>query len=108
MAAESNLRKLCKVSCTVYYSISPHPARRDQSGGGGLQEEIQYDKGFVQTRVDTEKMCLRVSYNEDGVWHNDVEQVPLPDSVFDTSNKVSRVSRPKEAMDVEEGESVQG
>jgi len=42
------------------------------------------------------------------VWHNDVEVVPLPDSVYDLSNKVSRVSKAKEAMEVDAGESVQG
>jgi hypothetical protein len=65
-------------------------------------------KGFVQTRIDTEKMCIKVSYNDNGVWHNDVEVVPLPDSVYDTSNKVSRVPKAKEAMEVDAGESVQG
>jgi hypothetical protein len=103
-SAESNLRKLCKVSCTTPY----HSTLRDVIKKVVEDCKQKLGKGFVQTRIDTEKMCIKVSYNDNGVWHNDVEVVPLPDSVYDTSNKVSRVPKAKEAMEVDAGESVQG
>jgi hypothetical protein len=54
-------------------------------------------------------MVLKVSYRHNGVWHNDVEQVPLPDSVYDLTNKVTRVVPPSpEGMDTDGGDSVQG
>ena len=54
-------------------------------------------------------MTLRVSYRQDGVWHNDVDRVPLPDSVLDLTHKVSRhVSSKPEGMDMDVGDSTQG
>ncbi len=60
IAAEQNLRKLCKVSCTTPY-------------------------------------------------HNDVEKIPLPDSFFDLTHKVSRhVPSKPEGMDLDVRDSTQG
>jgi hypothetical protein len=73
------------------------------------EAKVKYKNTFVQTRVDVENMALRVSYRQEGVWHNDVDRIPLPDSVLDLTNKVSkRVSSKPEGMDMDVGDSVQG
>jgi hypothetical protein len=97
MTAEQNLRKLCKVSCTVPY----HSTLRDFMKKAMEEAKVKYKNTFVQTRVDVENMALRVSYRQEGVWHNDVDRIPLPDSVLDLTNKVSkRVSSKPEGMDI--------
>jgi len=64
---------------------------------------------YVQTRLDVDNMELKVSYRKDGIWYNDVEKLPLPDSVFDLTHKVSkRVMSAPEGMDTDGGDSVQG
>jgi hypothetical protein len=105
MTAEQNLRKLCKVSCTTPY----HSTLRDVMRKTMEEAKAKYDNSFVQTRVDVENMTLRVSYRQDGVWHNDVDRIPLPDSVFDLTHKVSRhVPSKPEGMDMDGVDSVQG
>jgi hypothetical protein len=105
MTAEQNLRKLCKVSCTTPY----HSTLRDFMKKTMEEAKVKYKNSFVQTRVDVENMTLRVSYRQDGVWHNDVDRIPLPDSVLDLTHKVSRhVPSKPEGMDMDVGDSVQG
>jgi hypothetical protein len=105
MMAEQNLRKLCKVSCTTPY----HSTLRDVMKKTMEEAKAKYKNSFVQTKVDVENMTLRVSYRQDGVWHNDVDRVPLPDSVLDLTHKVSRhVPSKPEGMDMEVGDSAQG
>jgi hypothetical protein len=105
MMAEQNLRKLCKVSCTTPY----HSTLRDVMKKTMEEAKAKYKNSFVQTKVDVENMTLRVSYRQDGVWHNDVDRVPLPDSVLDLTHKVSRhVSSKPEGMDMDVGDSAQG
>ncbi len=74
---------------------------------------MKYKNSYIQTKVDVENMCLKVSYRQDGVWYNNVDVLDLPDSVLDLSNKVSRVkttnlSSQHEGMDTGEGDSLQG
>jgi hypothetical protein len=105
MTAEQNLRKLCKVSCTTPY----HSTLQDVMKKTMEEAKAKYKNSFVQTRVDVENMTLRVSYRQDGVWHNDVDRIPLPDSVLDLTHKVSRhVPSKPEGMDMDVGDSVQG
>jgi hypothetical protein len=105
IAAEQNLRKLCKVSCTTPY----HSTLRDVMKKTMEEAKSKYKNSFVQTRVDVENMTLRVSYRQDGIWHNDVEKIALPDSVFDLTHKVSRhVPSKPEGMDLDVGDSTQG
>jgi hypothetical protein len=105
MTAEQNLRKLCKVSCTTPY----HSTLRDFMKKTMEEAKAKYKNSFVQTRVDVENMTLRVSYRQDGVWHNDVDRILLPDSVLDLTHKVSRhVPSKPEGMDMDVGDSVQG
>jgi hypothetical protein len=105
IAAEQNLRKLCKVSCTIPY----HSSLRDVMRRTMTECKAKYKDSYIQTRLDTDKMMLKVSYRHNGVWYNDVEQVPLPDSVYDLTNKVTRVVLPSpEGMDTDGGDSVQG
>jgi hypothetical protein len=69
------------------------------------EAKVKYKNTFVQTRVDVENMALWVSYRQEGVWHNDVDRIPLPDSVLDLTNKVSkRVSSKPEGMDMDVGD----
>ena len=105
IAAEQNLRKLCKVSCTTPY----HSTLRDVMKKTMEEAKSKYKNSFVQTRVDVENMTLRVSYRQDGIWHNDVEKIALPDSVYDLTHKVSRhVPSKPEGMDLDVGDSTQG
>ena len=71
--------------------------------------KAKYKDSYIQTRLDTDKMTLKVSYRNNGIWYNDVETVELPDSVYDLTNKVTRVIVPTpEGMDLDGGDSVQG
>jgi hypothetical protein len=102
IAAKQNLRKLCKVSCTTPY----HSTLRDV-----MKKTMQakYKDSYVQTRLDTDNMMLKVSYRQNDIWYNDVEKIELPDSVYDLSNMVTRVVTPSpEGMDLDGGDSVQG
>jgi hypothetical protein len=105
IAAEQNLRKLCKVSCTTPY----HSTLRDVMKKTMMDAKARYKDSYIQTRLDLENMTLKVSYRNNGIWYNDVEVIPLPDSVYDLTNKVTRVtqSRP-EGMDLDGGDTVQG
>jgi len=105
IAAEQNLRKLCKVSCTVPY----HSTLRDVMRKTMTECKAKYKDSYIQTRLDTDNMTLKVSYRNNGIWYNDVETVELPDSVYDLTNKVTRVIVPTpEGMDLDGGDSVQG
>jgi hypothetical protein len=77
------------------------------------EAKAKYKNSYIQTKVDVDGMCLKVSHRQDGVWYNNVEVVELPDSVLDLTNKVSRVKTPNlssqhEGMDTGEGDSQQG
>jgi hypothetical protein len=103
--AEQNLRKLCKVSCTTPY----HSTLRDVMKKTMEEAKVKYKNCYIQTRVDVDSMSLRLSYRQDGIWYNDVDKIPLPDSVFDLSNKVRKTVPPtQEGMDLDVGDSVQG
>jgi hypothetical protein len=109
IAAEQNLRKLCKVSCTTPY----HSTLRDFMKKIMDEAKAKYKNSYIQTKVDVDGMSLKVSYRQDGVWYNNVEVVELPDSVLDLTSKVSRVKTPNlssqhEGMDTGEGDSQQG
>jgi hypothetical protein len=105
ITAEQNLRKLCKVSCTTPY----HSTLRDVMKKAMEEAKVKYKNSYVQTRLDVDNMELKVSYRKDGIWYNDVEKLPLPDSVFDLTHKVSkRVMSAPEGMDTDGGDSVQG
>jgi hypothetical protein len=103
--AEQNLRKLCKVSCTTPY----HSTLRDVMKKTMEEAKVKYKNCYIQTRVDVDSMSLRLSYRQDGIWYNDVDKIPLPDSVFDLSNKVRKTVPPtQEGMDLDVGDSAQG
>ena len=106
MTAEANLRKLCKVSCSTPY----HSTLRDTIKGVVEECKTRYKDSFIQARVDAENMKIKVSYRKYGeksTWHNDVEEFDLPDSVYDTSNKVSRSRPSNENMEVVGGDQSQ-
>jgi len=80
IAAEINLRKLCKVSCTTPYHASLRKFIKtvvDNTKAMAVNEGC-----WIQARVDTESMSLRISTRKGDVWTNDVENVPLPEAVF--------------------------
>ncbi len=105
ITAEQNLRKLCKVSCTTPY----HSTLRDELKKVMEGAKARYKNSYVQTRLDVDKMEVRVSYRQDGIWYNDVEKFPLPDSVFDLTHKVAKPTQSiPEGMETDGGDSVQG
>jgi hypothetical protein len=71
--------------------------------------KARYKNSYVQTRLDVDKMEVRVSYRQDGIWYNDVEKFPLPDSVFDLTHKVAKPKQSiPEGMETDGGDPVQG
>jgi len=105
ITAEQNLRKLCKVSCTTPY----HSTLRDELKKVMEGAKVRYKNSYVQTRLDVDKMEVKVSYRQDGIWYNDVEKFPLPDSVFDLTHKVAKPKQSiPEGMETDGGDSVQG
>ena len=100
IAAEVNLRKLCKVSCTTPY----HATLRTEIKRAVDCAKVKYEATWIQARIDLEDMCLRLSYREGEVWHNDVEMIPLPEEVYDTSRKFS----PRPNATTGESEKMQG
>jgi hypothetical protein len=105
ITAEQNLRKLCKVSCTTPY----HSSLRDELRKVMEGAKAKYKNSYVQTRLDVDKMEVKVSHRQDGIWYNDVEKVPLPDSVFDLTHKVAKPKQSiPEGMETDGGDSVQG
>jgi hypothetical protein len=105
ITAEQNLRKLCKVSCTTPY----HSTLRDELKKVMEVAKARYKNSYVQTRLDVEKMEVRVSHRQDGIWYNDVDRFPLPDSVFDLTHKVAKPKQSiPEGMETDGGDTVQG
>jgi hypothetical protein len=105
ITAEQNLRKLCEVSSTTPYQSTLREVMRKAME----ESKVKYKNSYVQTRLDVESMELKVSYRQDGILYNDVEKIPLPDSVYDLAHKVSkRTTSAPEGMDTDGGETVQG
>ena len=80
-AADSRMRKLCKMGGTVPY----HRTLRNVINRTIEDCKAKYPDSFIQVKVDVEKFQLRVSRNRSGEWMNDVERIDLPDSVLDLS-----------------------
>ena len=84
--AEQVLRKHCKLQCAT-----PYPQRLRQEIKKVLDQQKELDKdSFVQIRVDTESMALKVSRKKDGQWQNNVAVIAIPEEVIDlgrTGNK---------------------
>ena len=100
IAAETNLRKLCKVSCSVPY----HSSLRDEIRKAVESFKAKHKGVWVQARPDPENMVLRISVkDEDNKWHNDVERVPLTEAVLDLTHKVSLVKYTATATEVNGG-----
>jgi hypothetical protein len=79
-AADSRMRKLCKMGGTVPY----HRTLRNVINRTIEECKAKYPDSFIQ-KVDVEKFQLKVSRNRSGEWMNDVERIDLPDSVLDLS-----------------------
>jgi hypothetical protein len=80
-AAESRFKTLCKVGGTVPY----HRTLRNCINKVIEESKVKYPGHFIQVKVDAEKFQLKVSKMKGGVWTNNVETLPLPDSVLDLS-----------------------
>jgi hypothetical protein len=108
-AADSRLKKLCKMGGTVPY----HRTLRNVINTVLDDCKKKYPDSFIQVRVDAENFQLKVSRLQGGVWINNVERVDLPESVLDLSRMGVKVGMTKkgvagEAGDDEEGDMVQG
>jgi hypothetical protein len=111
-AADSRLRKLCKMGGTVPY----HRTLRNVINTTIEESKKKYPRSFIQVKVDAEKFQLKVSRLEDGTWMNNVDIVNLPESVLDLSRTGPTIRRkPSQSnMEVEvgggqgEGEQMQG
>jgi hypothetical protein len=111
-AADSRLRKLCKMGGTVPY----HRTLRNVINTTIEEAKKKYPRSFIQVKVDAEKFQLKVSRLEDGTWMNNVDIVNLPESVLDLSRTGPTIRRkPSQSnMEVEvgggqgEGEQMQG
>jgi hypothetical protein len=112
-AADSRLRKLCKMGGTVPY----HRTLRNVINITIDDAKKKYPRSFIQVKVDVENFQLKISKLQDGTWMNNVEVVELPESVLDLSRTGPTVRRrpsQSSAMDVVseasqgEGEAMQG
>jgi hypothetical protein len=88
-AAEARIKTLCKVGGTVPY----HRTLRTFINKVIEESKVKYPGHYIQVKVDAEKFQLKVSKMKGGVWTNNVELVPLPESVLDLS-RIGPVSRP--------------
>jgi hypothetical protein len=80
-AAEARLKTLCKVSSTVPY----HRTLRSFINKVVEESKVKYPGHYIQAKVDAEKFQLKISKMKNRVWENNVELIPLPDSVLDLS-----------------------
>jgi hypothetical protein len=80
-AAEARIRSLCKVSSTTPY----HRTLRNFINKVVEESKVKYPGHYIQAKVDAEKFQLRISKMKNRVWENNVETIPLPDSVLDLS-----------------------
>jgi hypothetical protein len=80
-AAEARLKTLCKVSSTVPY----HRTLRSFINKVVEESKVKYPGHYIQAKVDVEKFQLKISKMKNRVWENNVELIPLPDSVLDLS-----------------------
>jgi hypothetical protein len=80
-AAEARIKSLCKVSSTTPY----HRTLRNFINKVVEESKVKYPGHYIQAKVDAEKFQLRISKMKNRVWENNVETIPLPDSVLDLS-----------------------
>lgn len=77
--AEQVLRKHCGLQCTV-----PYPQRLRLMMKKVMEEQKETHKdSFIQVRVDTESMALKVSKRTNNTWENNIATIPIPESVLD-------------------------
>jgi hypothetical protein len=72
-----------------------------------MDAKAKYKDSFIQVKVDAEKFRLRVSRREDGVWHNNIELIDLPEEVLDLSRMGPKVIPRRDEDKDEEMESEQ-
>jgi hypothetical protein len=80
-AAESRFKTLCKVGGTVPY----HRTLRNCINKVIEESKVKYPGHYIQVKVDAEKFQLKVSKMKGGAWTNNVDTIPLPESVLDLS-----------------------
>jgi hypothetical protein len=90
--AETMLKKKCKVSCTV-----PYPTRLRQMIKETIQaEKVAHPNCFIQVRVDTESLSLKVSRKEGDKWINNYEVKAIEDKVMDIGTVRNDIPVPME------------
>jgi hypothetical protein len=80
-AAESRIKTLCKVGGTVPY----HRTLRNCINKVIEESKVKYPGHYIQVKVDAEKFQLKVSKMKGGAWTNNVDTIPLPETVLDLS-----------------------
>jgi hypothetical protein len=107
-AADSRLRKLCKMGGTVPY----HRTLRNEINTVMDECKQRFPDSYIQVKVDVENFQLKLSRLSGGGWINNFDKVDLPDSVLDLSRMGVKVTRSREARKEGEengaGEMVQG
>jgi hypothetical protein len=102
-AADGRMRKLCKTGGTIPY----HRTLRNVINKVIMDAKDKYKGSFIQVKVDADKFRLRVSRREDGVWHNNIELIDLPEEVLDLSRMGPKVIPRRDEDKEEEMESEQ-
>ena len=103
------MRALCKVGCTTPY----HRTLRNRIGAVIEQGKTRYPNNFIQVKIDVENFALKVSRRriDTGVWYNNVDIIPLDESVLDLS-RIGPKPPPSGDRDMEieaaDGEGLQG
>jgi len=97
-AADYRMRTLCEVGGIIPYHRTLRTAINSTIGTW----KARFPKSFIQVKVDSERLQLRISRKEAGVWYNNIDTVDLPESVLDLSRVGPTVSshRNGDAMDV--------
>lgn len=108
-SVEYRMRTLCKIYGTVPY----HRTLRNAINRIQDEAKIRYPNNWIQVRLVPNKMMARISRRDrdDGIWHDDVEEIELPESVLDLSREAGRPARPESRpndTEVTGGEMVQG
>jgi hypothetical protein len=88
-AADSRLKKLCKMGGTVPY----HRTLRNVINTVLDECKQKFPDSYIQVKVDVETFQLKISRLSGGVWFNNVDKVDLPESVLDLSRMGAKVVR---------------
>ena len=96
--AETVLRTHCKMQCSTPYPLKLRQVIKQTLG----EQKLAHPKDFIQIKVDTENLSLRISRKTDGKWFNNVDSVPLTADVIDMGQVVNVIEKMDTAAVTEE------